>query len=61
MRDKQSKEKEHQEEKRNLSASNNLEQYLEYLNKVVKTKDNLELFTLLKGLVWMVHILIHNL
>lgn len=61
MRDKQSKEKEHQEEKRNLSASNNLEQYLEYLNKVVKTKDNLELFTLLKSLVWMVHILIHNL
>lgn len=61
MRDKQSKEKEYQEEKRNLSASNNLEQYLEYLNKVVKTKDNLELFTLLKSLVWMVHILIHNL
>ena len=61
MRDKQSKEREHQEEKRNLSASNNLEQYLEYLNKVVKTKDNLELFTLLKSLVWMVHILIHNL
>lgn len=61
MRDKQSKEQEYQEEKRNLSASNNLEQYLEYLNKVVKTKDNLELFTLLKSLVWMVHILIHNL
>lgn len=61
MRDKQCKEREHQEEKRNLSASNNLEQYLEYLNKVVKTKDNLELFTLLKSLVWMVHILIHNL
>ena len=33
MRDKQSKEKEHQEEKRNLSASSNLEQYLEYLNE----------------------------